>query len=237
MFSRYFREQQEKLMQFYAPAGKTASARKNDLRKRDPVFEEFRAVLEGMLPKNLSLGRVAIRDRSGYTPDMADYTAFRAVSRDTAAVFSSIIPSEIACASYFLSAALDRKTLFESLIRVAHVKKCDRYDGHEGEPGFIASFVVSFGSGYSLAEIKQSIVEMYSSQDVDPEFEADIVAVLGQGLIIKKWGETRSYAAIETAEDTLTWFYILMNEYLDTDKGSAADLRSFVLDGKNYPEY
>jgi hypothetical protein len=168
---------------------------------------------------------------------MADFTAYRTIARQTSSLFSGVIPAEIACGSFHITPSLDRKTLLESLVSVAHVKKCDHYEGRKGEPSFIASFIVSFGSVYSLAEIREALVETYTTQDVEHDFETDLLAVLGKGLIVKKWGESRSYAAIETGEDTLTWFYILMSEYLDSEKGCSPDLRSFVLDQKEYTEY
>ena len=92
-------------------------------------------------------------------------------------------------------------------------------------------------SGYSLPEIRETVIETYMSQDVEPDFEADIIVVLGKGLLAKKWGQPRSYAAIETGADTLMWFYILMREYLETGKTGTVDLRALVLDQGNYPEY
>ena len=125
MFSRYFRDLQDSLTKTYASAGKLPAARKAGAANKEMMYEDFRAALEGMIPPRLALGRVAIRDRSGYAPDMADFTAYTMISRNTAAIFGGVIPFEIARASYHLVPSLDRKTLFESLLRVAHVKKCD----------------------------------------------------------------------------------------------------------------
>jgi hypothetical protein len=232
MISRYFKTAEENFIARYFP-----SQTKRGGKKAVERYDEFLSFVESSLPETFSAAHVAIRDRSGYTPDMADFTVFRSIARNTAAIFGSIIPFELACASFHIAPVLDRKTIIESLVRVAHVKRCDRYEGKQDEPSFISSFVITFGSNYSLTEIRGAMVEAYESQDVESDFEVDIVAVLGQGLIVKKWGESRSYAAIETAGDTLMWFYILMREYLDTDKGAKADLRSLVLDQKSYPEY
>ena len=231
MFSRYFRESQASFIKRYLPAKKGA------VRKPASGYDDLAAFFESVLPDSLAVSHVALRDRSGYTPDMADFVAFRPIARDTSALFGGVIPSELACAAFHVAHSLDRKTLLESLVRVAHVKKCGRYEGSEAEPPFIASFVLSFGSGYSLAEIREAVIETYRAQDVEPDFEVDIIAVMGRGLLVKKWDGSRSYAAIETAEDTLMWFFILMREYLDGDGAGSTDLRSLVLDQKEYTEY
>ena len=232
MFSRYFKEAEKNFIARYLP-----SPPKRGVKKAVERYDDLLGFIESALPESFSAGHVAIRDCSGYTPDMADFTVFRSIARNTAALFGSVIPFDLACASFHIAPVMDRKTILESLVRVAHVKRCDRYEGKEGDPGFISSFVVSFGSNYTLAEIRSAMVEAYTSQDVEADFEADIVAVLGKGLIIKKWGEARSYAAIEAGEDTLMWFYILMREYLDNGKGLNVELRSLVADQKSYPEY
>lgn len=231
MFSRYFRESQSSFIKRHFPE------KKGPVRKAAEGWGDLISFFEASLPDDLSVAHVALRDRSGYTPDMSDFTAFRSFARDTAALFGGIVPSELACGTFHVAPALDRKTLLESLVRVAHVKKCGRYEGNTEEPPFIASFVLSFGSGYSLAEIREAVIETYRSQEVEAEFEVDIIAVLGTGLLVKKWDGSRAYAAIETGEDTLMWFYILMREYIDTGKGEPVDLRSLVLDQREYTEY
>lgn len=233
MFSRYFKEAEKKFIQQFQPL----PAKKGAARKTTVKYDEFSAFIESVLPEPLCAAHAAVRDRSGYTSDTADFVVFHPVARATALMLGSVIPSELAAGAFHMVPSLDRKTLLESLVRSAQIKKCDRYEGREDEPGFIASFVVAFGSGYSLPEIRDTVIETYTSQDVAPDFEADIIAVLGKGLLAKKWGETRSYAAVETGPDTLMWFYILMREYLETGKAGDIDLRSLVLDQGNYPEY
>jgi hypothetical protein len=232
MFSRYFREMQKTLIKRYLPAPK-----KGSVRKTAESWDDLIALIESVLPSDMSAAHVALRDASGYTPDMADFTAFRPVSRDTVRLFGGIIPRDLACGTFHAATQLDRKTLLDSLVRVAHVKKCGHYEGRDGEPSFLASFVIAFGSGYTLAEIREALIETYRSKEVESDFEVDILAVLGRGILVKKWDGSRGYAAIETDEDTLMWLFILMREYLEADKASAVDLRSLVLDQKEYTEY
>ena len=80
MFSRYFRESQAAFIKRYLPAKKGA------VRKPAGGYDDLASFIESVLPDSLSVSHVALRDRSGYTPDMADFTAFRAIARDTAAL-------------------------------------------------------------------------------------------------------------------------------------------------------
>ena len=75
------------------------------------------------------------------------------------------------------------------------------------------------------------------AKGIDNISEVDIIAILGKGVIVKNWREKRSYSAIETGKDTLMWFFILMNEYLDIPRGENFDLRAYVKHAENYNEY
>ena len=66
---------------------------------------------------------------------------------------------------------------------------------------------------------------------------AYIIVILNTGIIIKNWREKRSYIALETGKDTLMWFFILMCEYLDTEKEIEFDLRNYVQHREEYKEY
>ena len=54
---------------------------------------------------------------------------------------------------------------------------------------------------------------------------------------VSDWKEKRSYKALETGKDTFKWFFMLMNEYLDVERGSDLDLRNYVKRQERYNEY
>ena len=57
------------------------------------------------------------------------------------------------------------------------------------------------------------------------------------GVVVKDWREKRNFIALETGKDTLKWFFILMNEYVNVDRGNDIDLRNYVKHAEKYNEY
>ncbi|MCL2025245.1 MAG: hypothetical protein FWG92_00360, partial [Leptospirales bacterium] len=100
----------------------------------------------------------------------------------------------------------------------------------------IPAFIIAGDGGYSIRDIKNDILNYYNNRNVDPECEFDILVILGRGLVVKNWRE-RVYIAIETLEDTLMWFFILMNEYIDIERRIEMDFRKYIKSEKNYAEY
>jgi hypothetical protein len=64
-----------------------------------------------------------------------------------------------------------------------------------------------------------------------------MICVLDQGIVLKDWENGGAYRGIETANDTLMWFYILLLEYLDRDGSLGFDPRSYVREPKEYREF
>jgi hypothetical protein len=63
------------------------------------------------------------------------------------------------------------------------------------------------------------------------------MAVVSKGVVVKDWREARTFKAIVTGKDTLKWFFVLINEYLDVERGGNFDLRNYIRDTVKYDEY
>jgi hypothetical protein len=238
MFSKYFNDLEKQLIKKYKVTGKAPAAKKTKAGAGTSEFSDLAQALEGMISPSLSVSFAKIVDASGYSPDLPELTIYQKPIRNMEEIFKGVIPSELVHATVHTSLMLDRKALLEKLVDTAHVKKCDRFAEKDAEnEDFIASFMIAFDSSYLMDELKSSVIDIYREQNVDPEFEVDIIAILGKGIMIKNWREKRSYVALETGEETLKWFFILMNEYLDVDKKSSLELRSYVKEQTAYKEY
>ena len=88
-----------------------------------------------------------------------------------------------------------------------------------------------------MMEIKNDILNYYTNNNIDSEHEFDIMMIADKGIIVKNWREPRSFIALETQEDTMMWFFILMNEYLDVKSEVEIDFRKYVRTEKTYREY
>jgi len=237
MFSAYLEELEQELLKKYKPAGKGTAAKKGK-DKGEFAYPELATAIDGMTPPALSLSNGTIIDPTGYSPAPADITIYRKYVKNMDGIFSGKIPFELVSSTIHVAPMLDRKNLLEKLVDIAHVKKSGRFgENVEENNDFIASFVMSFDSSYTMDELKKNVIEIYNEQDVGPEYEIDIIAVLGKGVLVKNWREHRSFVALETGKDTLKWFFILMSEYLEVEKNKALDLRGYVKEQTHYKEY
>lgn len=247
MFSSYFEKIESELIKKYSPkkTAKKATAKKKSAKKttkKTSSKDDNKFLIEklsGIIPQDMILLESNAVDSSDYVAETSDFIACKKVFQDFESIFKTKVPCEFVKASFNICKEINRKNLVDTLVKVAHVKKLNHYTG-EVDPEqaatgpAIPSFVIAYNSTYTFKELKESIIEIYTEENVESIFEFDIMIVLGKGIVVKNWRERRSFIALETEKDTMKWFFILMNEYLD---GNLPDLRSYVVDTKVYEEY
>lgn len=246
MFSAYFEKVEADLIKKCVSKKKTTkkTTKKKTAKKttkKTTAADPLKHVMDAfskIIPSDLILMQNKIVDTADYTSDTADFIACPKKFEDIEKIFSDAIPHTFVKASYVICPEINRKNLVDSLVKIAHVKKLGHYteevDVEDRSSEMIPSFVIAYDSTYTFKELKESIIEIYTEENVDSLFEFDIMVVLGKGIVIKNWRERRSFIALETKKDTLKWFFILMNEYLDS---GMPDLRSFVKESGVYDEY
>lgn len=243
MFNNYFQSLEKKLIKKYKTTVKKTVKKKAVKKKvakkvsKVKYFEELVAAINDITPAEILVTNNKIVDQSSYVSDSADFIACKNVYTDLAGIFAEGVPTEIVYAAYHVCPVVNRKNFVEVLKKVAGTKKSDQYVEKEEDNVFIPSFIISFNSTYTLEELKKSILEIYTEENIEPQFEFDIMVVLGEGIIIKDWRDKRAYIALETKEDTLKWFFVLMNEYIEVDNARDLDLRSYIKETRRYNEY
>lgn len=245
MFTKYFEEMQKQLVKARsgpsakAPAkGKTAakSAKSAPAEAKMDVHGLIK-MIEGIVPPALSVGTLGVIDPSGYSPEGVDFIAYRPLCRDMAALMGGYVPSELVYGTYHICGDIGRENLQGALNKVVQAKKLNMFtDDRENLPA-IPAFIISAGGSMRLEEIKDSIIDYYVSKSVDYVLEFDVLMVLNKGIVVKNWRERRSFIALETGPATLMWFFILMHEYLDMERGKGLDLRNYVKYTEKYAEY
>ncbi|TAL37107.1 MAG: hypothetical protein EPN93_06700 [Spirochaetes bacterium] len=242
MFSKYFEELEQKLVK--APSGKKAPAAKGKTARqvkspaaRQPSPAEILHAIEGIIPSRLKAGALRMIDQSGYAPEGIDFVVYKELCRDMESLMGGFVPSELVYASCIIAPPLNHDNLKMVLGRVIQAKKVNRYTETESDKNLVPAFVIAQGTDIPLPDMKKALLDYYMSHSVDYDFEFDILMVLGKGLVIKDWREKRSFIALETGRDTLMWFFILMNEYLDVEKNTELDLRAYVKRTEKYNEY
>ncbi len=251
MFTKYFEEAQNQFVKTRAggqakgkaktPAKGKASPKsgKSTAAGADVVIDMHGLIkaIEGIVPPELSIGTLGIIDPSGYSPEGVDFITYRPLCRDMAALMGGYVPSELVYGTFHVCDALGRESLQGGLNRVIQAKKLNLFTEERQDYPAIPAFIISGGGAMPLENVKETIIDYYVSKSVDYVLEFDVLMILNKGLVVKNWREKRSFIALETGAATLMWFYILMHEYLDIERGKALDLRNYVKYSEKYAEY
>jgi len=251
MFKRYFEDLQKDLLKKVSmetgttkksgakkPA-KVPSAGRATAKKKDtgPGHGPLRETIEKMVRPDLNVDMCRIIDSSGYAPEGIDLVLYRPLYRDMASLMGGHIPFELVHGTIHVCPRVNGKSAVDALSRVIQAKKINRFSENQDDYPIIPSFVVGYQSDMSLPEFKKYILDFYTTKGVEHAFEFDIWVILGKGLVIKNWREKRSFVAIESGKDTLMWFFVLMNEYMEMERKNMLDLRDYVQSPKPYSEY
>lgn len=244
MIEKYFKKVEAESAKKHKVSSKQTSVKgkKKKIAQSSSDFSPSRIkeLLAHCLPRKLTIDAVRIIDSSGYSPEGVDLAVYEEAYPDIISIMNGYVPSELVCAVFHLVRNLDRETLYEAMGRAASAKKLDFFTGDPAETEEkipIPSFIVCGSTKYHLKDLKRDVVERYLSKNIEPRFEFDILMVMKKGLVIKNWREKRSFIALETGEDTLMWFFVLMNEYLDIDKKRSVDFRNYIKKQVVYDEY
>ncbi len=241
MFRDYFKALGDELIKACAPVKVKKSGAKATGKKAAPVpcgYDEKRMedALSKFVPAHYTVSKESIIDPGGYSPEHVDYIIYKKVFRDMDAMMHAI-PSELVYGAFFINSALTAVSLGETLTHVANMKKINRFSEQGGSGQFIPAFVLAMDMKMSYQDLKNLVLDYYVSRSLDNVFEFDIMAVVNQGIVVKDWREKRSFKILDTGDDTMQWFFILMNEYLDVEKEESLDLRRYVKETAQYREY
>jgi len=238
MFKKFFIDVDKKLLKKGA-GGKTekgaTKSKTGGLNIDSAVLIEK---LDGLVPRKLRIGPLKPIDSSGFSPDGVDFIAYHEYCRDIDKILGGYIPYELIQGAFFVINALNKNALADALNRVLTVKKLDHFS-EEGGKFSIPSFIIANNNKeYPLHALKNDIMNFYISKNTAVESEFEIMMVYNEGLLIKDWEKGgHRYIGLETGDDTLMWFFIIMNEYLDVEREDVFDARKYVRSEKVYNEF
>lgn len=193
--------------------------------------------LELIIPTGLKISAAKPIDATGFSPEGSDYIVYREYCRDITQLMNGYVPFELIHGAIFTIPELKKNTIADALNRVATVKKINRFTEEESEFS-VPCFIITGGSDYPLLDVKNDVINYYISKGVDTGSEFEIMMISNQGIIIKDWHSgNRSYVGLETGEDTLMWFYILITEYLAIERDEEFDIRKYIRSEKVYNEF
>jgi hypothetical protein len=245
MFSKYFTNAVDSLIKAPKTAkmsekkgkGKLKDGKKKREGKVSVDIDALKENLNKITQTKFIIDSCKMIDPSGYSPDDVDLIAYKELYKDIKGMMEGFIPCELVYGTYHVSPMLNKENLMEMQRKIVQAKKVNRYTERENQPVMIPAFLIAYDAGMNLADIKTVLIDNYMLMSTDHASEVDIIVILNKGIIIKNWRDKRSYIALETGKDTLMWFFILMNEYLDVEKDNEFDPRNYVKHAEKYNEY
>jgi len=227
-----------------AKSGTKSSAKKSSKKSSSSApsggltVDKVHDLLEGMVPSGLAIDRGRPINTGGFSPEGSDLLIYRRYCRDILPIMNGYVPYELLQGTVFVIPSLTKATLVETLNRVATVKKINRFaEQSESEALIIPSFIIAGESDYDPMDLKNDVINYYMAKSVDHACEIDILLVLNRCLLMKNWREKRSFIGLETADQSLMWFFILMNEYLEGVDEREMDFRGYIRQSVVYREF
>ena len=195
--------------------------------------------LSNIVPSKLIVESYGAIDSSGFSPDGIDFIAYDPFCPDIDKIMNGSIPSELIYGTFHVIPNLNKDTLIEAMGKVMAAKKLDRFtEMTDEQPNMpIPAFLIAMESDYDFAHLKNDIINFYMSRNIDPICEMDILVIMDRGIVVKNWREQRSFIALETKDDSMMTFFILMNEYLDMNRNREIDFRKYAKKEVSYKEY
>jgi hypothetical protein len=198
------------------------------------LMEKF----EGIIPSELRISQARPINTTGFSPEGADFIVHKNYCRDFGTLFNGYVPFELIQGAFFFIPELKKNTLADALNRVSSIKKINRFSDEEHNFSVPCFIVTTSVPEYSLLDIKNDVLNYYISKGIGSEEEFELMMIYNHGILIKDWhSDNRRYVGLETGEDTLMWFYVLMSEYVSIERDDEFDMRRYIKSDKVYNEF
>ncbi len=239
MFTEYFQKQSQALEKALAKKLGKRGVKLPEKEKDLNIYQEFYTFLKDHVPEDYSLATGKVRNKKHLLNRNCDLLIYKKWVPKVLELTGGYILSDALYGFLSLEANLTAAGLgtHASLTRALKSLYVGEKQFEELEPIPMYSMLFAYGSEHSLLFHKQSLMEISQEKEIPVNLEVDLICVLGQGLIIKDWEIAGGYKVVETGDESLMWFYVLLMEYLDRDGRMNYNLRDYIKNNKEYNEY
>ncbi len=236
MFEKYFHEQSKFLREsFEARLEKKGISPPSE--KDLKLFKEFYDFIKDHIPVGYSLAMGKIRNKTHVLNRSSDLIIYKKWCKNFLNLTGGFIPVDHTYAFFSIEGELTTDALVNHVNFTQSVKTMYAMDFGLSQEEIVPTYSLLFAykSRIPLLSHKLAIIHNMEEKEITFSHSVDLVCVLNQGIIIKDW-QNSVYKIIETNEDTLMWFYILLIEFLDRNNELNIDLRSYIKEEKQYVE-
>ncbi len=238
MISKYFSDFEGKILKKTATSKKSVAKGASNKGSSKINVKSFSEKMSLIVPSKLAIEPVRVIDSNGFAPEGADLIVYHNYISDIKSIMGGYVPVELVYGAFHVYEKYEKSLLPEYLSKIANFKQLSNFS-EESEENLmsIPSFMFLNDTDASLLDLKNDMINYYMAKSMDHNLEVDILVVLNKGLLVKDWRDKRSYIGLETLEDTMMWFFILVNEYLDIDRGLNIDFRKYLKKDVSYAQY
>ncbi len=236
MFQKYFLEKSnfliESLKLRLEKKGITSPSEK-DIR----LFKEFYDFIKDHIPSGFSLAMGKIRNRTHVLNKNCDLIIYKKWCKNFLKLTQGYVLVDQIYSFITIENELSTENLIKHIDLTQSIKTMYAMDYSISDERILPIYSVLFAYKSRIPLLSHKLTLIHTSQEkqIPINHEVDMVCIMDQGIIIKDW-EQSTFKVIETNEDTLMWFYILLIEFLDRENELKMDLRSYIKEQKEYVE-
>ncbi len=201
------------------------------------LFKEFYDFIKDHIPIGFSLAMGKIRNRTHVLNKNCDLIIYKKWCKNFLKLTQGFVLVDQIYSFISIENELSTENLIKHIDLTQSIKTMYAMDYSITDERILPIYSVLFAykSRIPLLSHKLTLIHTSQEKEIPINYEVDMVCILDQGIIIKDW-EQSTFKVIETNEDTLMWFYILLIEFLDRENELKIDLRSYIKEQKEYIE-
>ncbi len=238
MFTEYFAKQSHTLSE-----GLKANLDKRGIQlpgkdKDINIYRDLFTFFKEHLPSEFSLATGKVRGKKHLLNKNCDLLIYKKWCQNFLAMAGGYVVSDFLYAFMSLETDLTTASVITHATMTNAVKSLYKGEREFAENQVIPVFSTIFAYRSSVPIMSHRVAIQGASRErgISVNHEMDMICILNQGLIIKDWESGGGYKIVETGDDTLLWFYILLLEYLDRDGAVGINARDYIKNAKVYKE-
>ncbi len=236
MFSEYFVEQSKHLLHSLEKGtGSVKKEKTKDLKQ----FNEFYRFLKDHIPADLTLAKGKVRNKKHLLNKSCDVLIYEKFVPKILEMGGGYVLADLILAFMTIDEEINARSIDTHLNLTSALKTLYRMDRVIADNIIIPMYSMHFvyNTGIGLEKYRERIYDFSEAKGIPVNSQPDLICVINDGLMMKNWENRGQYVILETGEDTLLWFFILMMEYIDRNNSMPLDLRGLLKVNKRYNEY
>lgn len=239
MFEEYFHKQSEALRKSLKENQKEgdegAKKKGKDLKSHIELYN----FIKNHIPSHFAVSNGKVRNKKHILNKNCDLLIYHKWVPKVMEMMGGYILSDFLYAAMSIENTVSQDGIAQHATLTNALKTLYAGDLDTPENRIVPMYSILFGyhTDMTLRSLRTAIGEIAVDKEIPVNHQIDMICILDRGIIIKDWESGGEYKIVETENDTLMWFYILLLEFLDRDGKVAFDVRDYIKVSREYKEY